>query len=121
MYITYFLALQKEGNRKDRVCAEHLRKYNEALQINDTIRMIDAYNHPNFLCGEREEVCGPLGDDSDESDGDGDNEDVGDGKAPLKGCERQMTFSYLYFWVRISVTFLHGLMHLSLWHEPTAS
>uniref|UniRef100_G3T4S1 Interferon-induced helicase C domain-containing protein 1 n=1 Tax=Loxodonta africana TaxID=9785 RepID=G3T4S1_LOXAF len=35
----------REGNRKDRVCAEHLRKYNEALQINDTIRMIDAYNH----------------------------------------------------------------------------
>lgn len=34
----------KEENRKERVCAEHLKKYNDALQINDTIRMIDAYN-----------------------------------------------------------------------------
>nr|CDO19216.1 Melanoma Differentiation-Associated protein 5 [Chiloscyllium griseum] len=35
----------KENNRKLRVCAEHLRKYNDALMINDTIRMIDAYNY----------------------------------------------------------------------------
>ncbi|GCB71300.1 hypothetical protein scyTo_0010971 [Scyliorhinus torazame] len=35
----------KEENRKLRVCAEHLRKYNDALVINDTIRMIDAYNY----------------------------------------------------------------------------
>ncbi|XP_078408403.1 interferon-induced helicase C domain-containing protein 1 [Cetorhinus maximus] len=35
----------KEENRKLRVCAEHLRKYNDALMINDTIRMIDAYNY----------------------------------------------------------------------------
>ncbi|XP_060113217.1 interferon-induced helicase C domain-containing protein 1 [Heteronotia binoei] len=35
----------KEENRQERVCAEHLKKYNDALQINDTIRMIDAYNH----------------------------------------------------------------------------
>ncbi|XP_009899493.2 interferon-induced helicase C domain-containing protein 1 [Dryobates pubescens] len=35
----------KEKKRKERVCAEHLKKYNDALQINDTIRMIDAYNH----------------------------------------------------------------------------
>ncbi|XP_066468192.1 interferon-induced helicase C domain-containing protein 1 [Tiliqua scincoides] len=34
----------KEENRKERVCAEHLKKYNDALQINDTTRMIDAYN-----------------------------------------------------------------------------
>ncbi|XP_078084371.1 interferon-induced helicase C domain-containing protein 1 [Mustelus asterias] len=37
----------KEENRKLRVCAEHLRKYNDALMINDTIRMIDAYNYLN--------------------------------------------------------------------------
>ncbi|XP_074856852.1 interferon-induced helicase C domain-containing protein 1 [Carettochelys insculpta] len=37
----------KEEKRKERVCAEHLKKYNDALQINDTIRMIDAYNHLN--------------------------------------------------------------------------
>lgn len=35
----------KEEHRKQRVCAEHLKKYNDALIINDTIRMIDAYNH----------------------------------------------------------------------------
>ncbi|XP_028928139.1 interferon-induced helicase C domain-containing protein 1 [Ornithorhynchus anatinus] len=44
----------KEENRTERVCAEHLRKYNEALQINDTIRMIDAYNHlKNFYKDEK--------------------------------------------------------------------
>nr|XP_006114909.1 interferon-induced helicase C domain-containing protein 1 [Pelodiscus sinensis] len=37
----------KEEKRKERVCAEHLKKYNDALQINDTIRMIDAYNNLN--------------------------------------------------------------------------
>ncbi|XP_065607097.1 interferon-induced helicase C domain-containing protein 1 isoform X2 [Cyrtonyx montezumae] len=37
----------KEEKRKERVCAEHLKKYNDALQINDTIRMVDAYNHLN--------------------------------------------------------------------------
>lgn len=29
--------------RKTRVCALHLRKYNDALLINDTVRMIDAF------------------------------------------------------------------------------
>ncbi|XP_034282214.1 interferon-induced helicase C domain-containing protein 1 isoform X2 [Pantherophis guttatus] len=44
----------KEGTRKERVCAEHLKKYNDALLINDTIRMIDAYNHlKNFYEEER--------------------------------------------------------------------
>lgn len=52
---------------------------------------------------------------------DGDNEDVGDGKAPLKLYETDDFLLISIFWVRISVTFLHGLMHLSLWHEPTAS
>ncbi|OWJ99986.1 hypothetical protein Celaphus_00015835, partial [Cervus elaphus hippelaphus] len=73
----------KEGNRKDRVCAEHLRKYNEALQINDTIRMIDAYNHlETFYNDEKEKKFAVLL--GDESDDDGDDEDVGDGKTPLK-------------------------------------
>lgn len=30
--------------QKTRVCALHLRKYNDALLINDTVRMIDAFN-----------------------------------------------------------------------------
>ncbi|XP_066882285.1 interferon-induced helicase C domain-containing protein 1 isoform X2 [Kogia breviceps] len=73
----------REGNRKDRVCAEHLRKYNEALQINDTIRMIDAYNHlETFYNDEKEKKFAVLGDDSDESDAD--DEDAGDKKKPLK-------------------------------------
>ncbi|XP_006004403.1 interferon-induced helicase C domain-containing protein 1 isoform X2 [Latimeria chalumnae] len=47
-------AAAKEENRKERVCAEHLRKYNDALQINDTIRMRDAYSHlNNFYAEER--------------------------------------------------------------------
>ncbi|XP_061091079.1 interferon-induced helicase C domain-containing protein 1 isoform X2 [Conger conger] len=37
----------KEENQKVRVCAEHLRQYNEALYQNNTIRMSDAFN---FLC-----------------------------------------------------------------------
>lgn len=58
----------KDGNRKDRVCAEHLRKYNEALQINDTIRMIDAYSHlETFYTDEKEKKFAALND-SDESD-----------------------------------------------------
>ncbi|XP_072856037.2 ATP-dependent RNA helicase DHX58 isoform X1 [Pogona vitticeps] len=40
--------LEKEGAtrfcQKTRVCASHLRKYNDALLINDTLRMIDAFN-----------------------------------------------------------------------------
>ncbi|XP_069838923.1 interferon-induced helicase C domain-containing protein 1 isoform X2 [Dendropsophus ebraccatus] len=35
----------KEGNRKQHVCAQHLKKYNDALQIYDTIRMNDALSH----------------------------------------------------------------------------
>lgn len=35
----------KEGNRKQHVCSQHLRKYNDALQIYDTIRMNDALTH----------------------------------------------------------------------------
>nr|XP_060632785.1 ATP-dependent RNA helicase DHX58 [Anolis sagrei ordinatus]XP_060632786.1 ATP-dependent RNA helicase DHX58 [Anolis sagrei ordinatus] len=34
----------KEFCQKTRVCALHLRKYNDALLINDTVRMIDAFN-----------------------------------------------------------------------------
>ncbi|XP_056389739.1 interferon-induced helicase C domain-containing protein 1 isoform X2 [Hyla sarda] len=35
----------QEGNRKQHVCAQHLKKYNDALQIYDTIRMNDALTH----------------------------------------------------------------------------
>ncbi|EPY77140.1 interferon-induced helicase C domain-containing protein 1 [Camelus ferus] len=78
------LSAAREGNRKDRVCAEHLRKYNEALQINDTIRMIDAYNHLEaFYSDEKEKKFAVLEDDSDESS-DGGDEDEDDEKKPLK-------------------------------------
>lgn len=33
----------KEKNQKVRVCAEHLRQYNEALHQSNTIRMSDAF------------------------------------------------------------------------------
>ncbi|XP_018412188.1 PREDICTED: interferon-induced helicase C domain-containing protein 1 [Nanorana parkeri] len=35
----------KEGNRTQHVCADHLKRYNDALQISDTIRMNDALSH----------------------------------------------------------------------------
>ncbi|XP_075465328.1 interferon-induced helicase C domain-containing protein 1 isoform X3 [Ascaphus truei] len=35
----------KEENRVEHVCAEHLKKYNDALLISDTIRMVDALTH----------------------------------------------------------------------------
>ncbi|KAM9663903.1 interferon-induced helicase C domain-containing protein 1 isoform 1-T1 [Trichechus inunguis] len=77
----------RDGDRKERVCAEHLRKYNEALQINDTIRTIDAYNHlETFYNDEREKKFAVLEDDSDES-GDGDDDgdkDEDDEKKPWK-------------------------------------
>ncbi|XP_040331136.1 interferon-induced helicase C domain-containing protein 1 isoform X3 [Herpailurus yagouaroundi] len=78
----------REGNRKDRVCAEHLRKYNEALQINDTIRTIDAYNHLEaFYNDEKEKKFAVQEDDSDESAEEGNddgNEDEDDDKKPLR-------------------------------------
>uniref|UniRef100_A0A673UW01 RNA helicase n=1 Tax=Suricata suricatta TaxID=37032 RepID=A0A673UW01_SURSU len=78
----------REGNRKDRVCAEHLRKYNEALQINDTIRTIDAYNHLEaFYNDEKEKKFAIQEDDSDENGEEGNNdddEDEEDGKKPLR-------------------------------------
>ncbi|CAM4616064.1 unnamed protein product [Lepidochelys olivacea] len=57
----------KEENRKERACAEHLKKYNDALQINDTIRMIDAYNHlNNFYKEEKSKKTTVNEDDADE-------------------------------------------------------
>uniref|UniRef100_A0A4W3HNH9 RNA helicase n=1 Tax=Callorhinchus milii TaxID=7868 RepID=A0A4W3HNH9_CALMI len=54
----------KEENRKLRACAEHLRKYNDALVINDTIRMIDAYNYlTNFY---EEEIRKKMTDDDED-------------------------------------------------------
>uniref|UniRef100_A0A8C6R0S0 Interferon-induced helicase C domain-containing protein 1 n=1 Tax=Nannospalax galili TaxID=1026970 RepID=A0A8C6R0S0_NANGA len=90
----------KEGNRKDRVCAEHLRKYNEALQINDTIRMIDAYNHlETFYSDEKEKKFAVL-EDSDESGDDGDchgDELEDNAKKPLKLDETDEFLINLFF------------------------
>ncbi|NXG51927.1 IFIH1 protein, partial [Psilopogon haemacephalus] len=59
----------KEKNRKERVCAEHLKKYNDALQINDTIRMIDAYNHLySFYKEEKSKKMVRSGDDDDDDE-----------------------------------------------------
>ncbi|XP_078501538.1 ATP-dependent RNA helicase DHX58-like isoform X1 [Lissotriton helveticus] len=48
IYEQKIVELEKEGAveacRKKRVCALHLRKYNDALLIHDTVRMIDAFN-----------------------------------------------------------------------------
>ncbi|XP_010130092.1 PREDICTED: interferon-induced helicase C domain-containing protein 1 [Buceros rhinoceros silvestris] len=56
-----------EKKRKERVCAEHLKKYNDALQINDTIRMVDAYNHlNNFYKEEKNKKTVTSDDDGDE-------------------------------------------------------
>ncbi|XP_007940037.1 interferon-induced helicase C domain-containing protein 1 [Orycteropus afer afer] len=91
----------REGNRKERVCAEHLRKYNEALQINDTIRMIDAYNHlETFYNDEKEKKFAVLEDDSDESGDSGDNDgdrDELDEKKPLKLDETDKFLMNLFF------------------------
>lgn len=93
-----FFTAAKEGNRKDRLCAEHLRKYNEALQINDTIRMIDAYNHlETFYKDEKEKKFAVLYD-SDESGDDGDEgEDEDEGKKPLKLDDTDTFLMALFF------------------------
>uniref|UniRef100_A0A8C6AAM4 Interferon-induced helicase C domain-containing protein 1 n=1 Tax=Marmota marmota marmota TaxID=9994 RepID=A0A8C6AAM4_MARMA len=91
----------REGNRKDRVCAEHLRKYNEALQINDTIRMIDAYKHlETFYNDEKEKKLAVVEHDSDTSvdeDDCDDDEDEGDLKTPLKLNETDKFLMTLFF------------------------
>ncbi|XP_036175977.1 interferon-induced helicase C domain-containing protein 1 isoform X2 [Myotis myotis] len=89
----------REGNRKDRLCTEHLRKYNEALQINDTIRMIDAYNHLETFYKDEREKKFAIREDSDES---GDNSDDGDeggndGKKPLKLDDTDKFLMDLFF------------------------
>lgn len=86
----------KEGNRKERVCAEHLRKYNEVLQINDTIRMIDAYNHlETFYNDEKRKKTAAQEDNSDnDNDVDG-NED--DRKKPLILDEADIFLMTLFF------------------------
>ncbi|XP_051022089.1 interferon-induced helicase C domain-containing protein 1 [Acomys russatus] len=90
----------KDGNRKDRVCAEHLRKYNEALQINDTIRMIDAYSHlESFYTDEKAKKFAVL-EDNDESEDDAnshDDEVKGNVKTPLKLDETDEFLMDLFF------------------------
>ncbi|KFV08725.1 Interferon-induced helicase C domain-containing protein 1 [Pterocles gutturalis] len=58
----------KEEKRKERVCAEHLKKYNDALQINDTIRMVDAYNHLNDFYKEEKSKKTVRSDDNDDDE-----------------------------------------------------
>uniref|UniRef100_A0A8C0F9K0 RNA helicase n=1 Tax=Bubo bubo TaxID=30461 RepID=A0A8C0F9K0_BUBBB len=58
----------KEEKRKERVCAEHLKKYNDALQINDTIRMVDAYNHLNNFYKEEKSKKMVRSDDDDDDE-----------------------------------------------------
>ncbi|NWX98149.1 IFIH1 protein, partial [Nothoprocta ornata] len=56
----------KDEKRKQRVCAEHLKKYNDALQINDTIRMVDAYSHLRNFYKEEKSKKTVVSDDEDE-------------------------------------------------------
>ncbi|XP_013816237.2 interferon-induced helicase C domain-containing protein 1 isoform X1 [Apteryx mantelli] len=56
----------KEEKRKERVCAEHLKKYNDALQINDIIRMVDAYDHLRNFYKEEKSKKTIASDDEDE-------------------------------------------------------
>ncbi|XP_019378384.1 PREDICTED: interferon-induced helicase C domain-containing protein 1 [Gavialis gangeticus] len=58
----------KEEKRKERVCAEHLKKYSDALQINDTIRMIDAYNHLNNFYKEEKSKKAKIRDEEEEEE-----------------------------------------------------
>ncbi|XP_030097709.2 interferon-induced helicase C domain-containing protein 1 isoform X2 [Serinus canaria] len=58
----------KEEKRRERVCAEHLKKYNDALQINDTIRMVDAYNHLNNFYKEEKSKKTVRSDDDDDDE-----------------------------------------------------
>ncbi|XP_078667982.1 ATP-dependent RNA helicase DHX58-like isoform X2 [Branchiostoma floridae x Branchiostoma belcheri] len=49
MYEQWVVEMEKEGgmksNRRVQTCAEHLRKYNDALVMNDTLRMSDAFQY----------------------------------------------------------------------------
>ncbi|NXP25641.1 IFIH1 protein, partial [Scytalopus superciliaris] len=58
----------KEEKRKERVCAEHLKKYNDALLINDSIRMVDAYNHLKNFCKEEKSKKTVRSDDDDDDE-----------------------------------------------------
>ncbi|KAM3916569.1 interferon-induced helicase C domain-containing protein 1 isoform 2-T2 [Leptodactylus fuscus] len=66
----------KEENRRQHVCALHLKKYNDALQIYDTIRMNDALTHlMKFYDEEKKKALmlnesdgGPLSEKIDETD-----------------------------------------------------
>uniref|UniRef100_A0A7N4PHM5 RNA helicase n=1 Tax=Sarcophilus harrisii TaxID=9305 RepID=A0A7N4PHM5_SARHA len=83
----------KEGNRKERVCAEHLRKYNEALQINDTIRMIDAYHHlKSFYNDEKEKKNAAQESGSEEEEEEDDSK-----RKPLKLDETDMFLLNLFY------------------------
>uniref|UniRef100_A0A8C3N171 RNA helicase n=1 Tax=Geospiza parvula TaxID=87175 RepID=A0A8C3N171_GEOPR len=69
-HFLYFCSLlaAKEEKPRERVCAEHLKKYNDALQINDTIRMVDAYNHLNNFYKEEKSKKTVRSDDDDDDD-----------------------------------------------------
>lgn len=115
----YSFIAAREGNRKDRLCTEHLRKYNEALQINDTIRMIDAYNHlETFYKDEREKKFAIL-DDSDESGDNSDDgdEDENDGKKPLKLDDTDKFLMGLFFGKNQCDIYHMVSCILPLWYE----
>lgn len=45
--LSIFASGVRQGNRQLAECARHLRQYNDALLINDTLRMMDAYRSLN--------------------------------------------------------------------------
>ncbi|NWR88500.1 DHX58 helicase, partial [Furnarius figulus] len=59
IYEQHIVELEKKASemfcRKTRACALHLRKYNDALLINDTVRMVDAFQYlQQFYSTERD-------------------------------------------------------------------
>ncbi|XP_075385645.1 interferon-induced helicase C domain-containing protein 1 [Tenrec ecaudatus] len=87
----------REGNRKTRVCAEHLRKYNEALQINDIIRMIDAYNHLNTFYNDEKEKKLAVQEEDSNGNADGGDKDGDAAENPWKVDETDQFLMDLFF------------------------
>ncbi|NXR10769.1 DHX58 helicase, partial [Semnornis frantzii] len=46
--------------RRTRVCALHLRKYNDALLVNDTVRMLDAFQYLQQFYADKEDTQDPT-------------------------------------------------------------
>lgn len=50
--LSHSIIAATEEDQRVRVCAEHLRQYNEGLNLSNTIRMRDSFNFLNKYCKE---------------------------------------------------------------------